>query len=123
MSEDILDSREIEEKIEELREQVEQADLDEIDSSEDTEELEMLLAFKADAVSEIGEDEWEWGITFISDNYFVDYTEELAKDLGYINGETEGWPFRHIDWDEAADDLKNDYSELKLGSEIYWGRE
>ncbi len=123
MSEDILDSREIEEKIEELREQIEQADLDEIDSSEDTEELEMLLAFKADAVSEIGEDEWEWGICFISDNYFVEYTEDYAKDLGLINGETEGWPFRHINWDEAADELKNDYSEVKMGSEIYWGRE
>jgi len=57
----------------------------------------------------------------IADSYFVTYAEQLADDLGLINGDA-GWPMSHIDWDAAADDLKTDYTEVEYGGTTYFIR-
>lgn len=109
---DYFDSRDIMDRIEFL---ADDADLDEWD----TEELEILRAFQAEASR--GVEDWQYGATFISDDHFEDYAEELAYDIGAIDRNA-SWPLNRIDWEAAADDLKIDYSSFTLKGVIYWSR-
>jgi antirestriction protein len=61
------------------------------------------------------------GEYLISDHYFVHHAVELAEDLGRVdrNGL---WPHNHIDWEAAAEDLKQDYTRISIGSEDYYVR-
>lgn len=90
------------------------ADWDEETASEWIE----LRAFADDAESVA---DWWHGEAFIRDDYFVEYAEELANDLGLTMKSNE-WPYCHIDWEEAAEALKQDYSLFTLGSYEYWAR-
>lgn len=33
-----------------------------------------------------------------------------------------GWPLSHIDWESAADELKSDYSSIEYDGDTYWYR-
>jgi hypothetical protein len=90
--------------------------LDNLD--DEREELAALLALQDDC---IGVSDWIYGATLIRDGYFEEYAEDLARDLGYLDKATD-WPFRHIDWKAAADELKNDYTYVNFGNETYWVR-
>lgn len=59
--------------------------------------------------------------SLIRDSYFTEYAEQLAVDIGAVNTEA-GWPVSCIDWDEAADQLKQDYSTVEFGGVTYWYR-
>jgi len=100
--------------------------IDNLEGSEDLtfeehEELENLKQFKSEAIDCIGEDEWGYGLNFVRDDYFIEHARELAEDIGVtIPNE---WPYRHIDWEVAANELKFDYQLMSplLGVE-YWVR-
>lgn len=47
----------------------------------------------------------------IAEFYFPDYIEELAGDLGY---DLDAWPYRHIDWQAAADEALLDYADVHI---------
>ena len=70
---------------------------------------------------EISSPEWEHGITLIKDDYFVEYAEQLAEDIGVIDRNA-SWPLNHINWEFAAEELKYDYSSVEFDGEIYWYR-
>jgi hypothetical protein len=108
----IIDSREVIARIEELEASGVEQGTDEGD------EYEALKDF-----AEEGESlsDWEYGEALIHEDYFEEYAEELAEDLGLIDREA-GWPVTYIDWERAADALKQDYTELNFDGEIYWGR-
>lgn len=113
-----LDSREVEERIEELTLLAQ----DDAITCDEEEELEQLCSVR-DEVRDYGyEGVWEDGVLLVHDNAFEEYAEDSARDLGLINSETEGWPFRHIDWTEAAEELKQDFTQLNIGDNIYYGR-
>lgn len=57
----------------------------------------------------------------IHDDYFTEYAEQLADDIGAIDG-NQGWPCNHIDWEAAADELKIDYSEYDINGDTYFSR-
>lgn len=59
--------------------------------------------------------------TMIHEDYFRTYAEELANDLGLIDGDAD-WPLTYLDWDAAADALKVDYTEVTLEGETYYRR-
>ena len=86
---------------------------------EDREELRILREF-ADEASGYASD-WRYGEAFIAESYFEEYAEQLADDIGAINGK-EGWPLMHIDWKAAADDLKQDYTSVELQGQEFWTR-
>ena len=111
-----LDSRDVIERIAELRAEIGDAAPD--DYVSEREDLAILEEF-AKAASEVAD--WEHGETFISDAYFEQYAEELARDIGAIS-DTDQWPVYFIDWEKAADALKNDYSEYTLNGFTYWAR-
>lgn len=89
-------------------------DMDEDDAAE-------LIALKALADEAEGSPDWRHGETLIRDEYFTEYAQQLAEDLGYTKPHT-GWPYDHIDWEAAADALKMDYFSVTLDGEEYWIR-
>ena len=55
-------------------------------------------------------EDWEYdGGDIIHNDHFNDYIRELAKDCYVIPKE---WPFRCIDWEQAAQEAREDYTEL-----------
>jgi hypothetical protein len=130
-TEDIVDSRNIENRIDELEEletavteartALEQASAD-IDD-EDREELESALEsaesdFDDDSRDElkilrdlrddVSSSEWRHGVTLIRRSYWVEYCEDFCKDIGDIPEEIPS--YIEIDWDKTADNLEADYS-------------
>ena len=88
--------------------------------NEDTaEELAILQAF-ADEGESLSD--WHHGVTLIHDDYFEEYAEEFANDIGAIDRK-ENWPCNHIDWEAAADELKQDYTAIEFDGETFWGRD
>lgn len=115
-NEDVLDSRDIIERIAYL--EIDQEELDEDEQNE----LDYLKAL-ADEGQRYADD-WAYGVALIADDYFEDYAKELATDLhGSAVEESAGWPFNHIDWEAAAESLKDDYTELnEVNGATFWVR-
>lgn len=90
-----------------------QKDLDEWDEHEELAALNNLR-------DEFDHRSWRDGITLIPESKFRDYAMDLAED---IYGSMRGWPFDCIDWEQAADSLRMDYSSVEYNSEIYLYRE
>jgi hypothetical protein len=134
-SDDIIDSREVIERIETLaseaedlfRESVEDDDAETPPGFDPTHWLESWDAeeYRAlVALAEAGEGtaDWTHGATLIRESYFEDYAREFAQDV-YGYSEDSSWPLRHIDWEAAADELKIDYSEIDFDGVAYFVRD
>ena len=144
---EILDTREIDEKIDELAaleadyleckqayeevmadpfdfeaEEVEMAQrhyFDHTFDEVDAEELKQLRDFK-DALE--GYCEWQHGEALIHEDHREDYARELASDIGAITGD-ENWPLNFIDWKAATEELfRYDYTSAELDGETYYVR-
>jgi hypothetical protein len=89
------------------------------DSFNGNEELHDLEQFAAELEDYC--DDWRHGVTIIRESYFADYAEELAKDIGAISSDDQ-WPLNHIDWDAAAEALKQDYTSGEFDGVTYWAR-
>lgn len=135
-SADILDSRDIIARIEELESELEaleeeaeadhgntqensaaQGELTEWNNSEGR-ELKALREFASEGESCA---DWPHGETLIRDSYFQEYAQELADDLGAIPKDA-AWPLTCIDWNQAARELKQDYTSLEFDGVTYWAR-
>lgn len=58
------------------------------------------------------------GVSGFAEHYAVEYAEEYAYDTGAV--ERDSWIESFIDWEKAADSLKEDYMEVEiLGSTFY----
>lgn len=118
---DILDTRDLAERLDELEdtERAYQASaglpMPEAPLSE--EEYNELSALRKLA-DEIG-DEWQYGVTLVPDADFADYAREYAEDCGLVTG-TEIWPLTCIDWECAARELQADYSLITFEGIDYW---
>ena len=115
-SEDIVDTRDVYERIEDCELELEDEDLSDLLREDYEDELCTLREVAAQLPSNA-----IYGEPLIRDSYFVEYAEQLAEDLGYVDG-SEGWPFNHIDWDAAADDLKIDYWSVDWDGVEFWVR-
>jgi len=118
-----LDSRDLNERLEELNELTLNEDGERDDtlyndlSNEEREELEMLEKLK-DETEWAG---WEYGINFIKEYNFKDYAEELFDDCFLYNAPEN---VRHyIDYDKFANDLEMDYTEVEIDGTSYLFRE
>lgn len=113
----ITDIEELRARIEELTEDKPVSEYDQVELSQAYIDLQSLeaLAGQASRYSEDGED----AVVLIRDDYFTEYAREFADDIGDAS-ETTRWPFRHIDWKAAADDLKQDYTAVDFDGVTYW---
>jgi hypothetical protein len=68
-----------------------------------------------------GYGDFKHGEALIRDDYFTEYAEQLADDLGAIDRNA-SWPISCIDWEKAADELKADYSSFEFDGVTYWMR-
>ena len=105
-SNDIMDSRNMEERI---KEQEAEKERDE----EDQDELDDLVELRSSQTTTA----WRDGIAFIHENYFTEYAKDTAKSIYDIQ---DCWPFNLIDWEHAAEELKADYMEIEIQGEKYW---
>lgn len=121
-SDDIIDSRDICERILELEEVVSEGIGDDKgnDVRESANELKMLQDI-VDEIDNYGGDKAEDGVALIRDSYFRDYAEELADDIGAIDRNAK-WPVNCIDWEQAARELQMDYTSLEFDGVTYWYR-
>ena len=102
---DIIDSRDL---LDELK------TLDKIDDLDRIAEIEELI-------EEVGRDNFEMGVTFIRENYWVEYCEELAYDCGYLHKNDDNPIHYHIDWQGWADAVAMDYSQTEFdGDDYHW---
>jgi hypothetical protein len=122
---DILDVRDIIERFEWLA-GPEAKDRDEWQAKEIEEfeeELTILTELLADLKGNGGDEEWKgdwYPITLIHRDYFEDYAQELASDVveGF-DSRSVVWPFTCIDWEAAANELEQDYSNVYFDGEEY----
>ena len=111
-AEDIIDSRDVIERINYL--EIDEGSLDELEK----EELANLRSLAEEAESS---PDWKYGEALIRDSYFQEYAEQLAEDIGAIQkGAT--WPNNCIDWEEAAEQLQQDYMCVDFDGVKYWIR-
>lgn len=143
-TDDVIDSRNIIERIEELQsdrlaleealEEAEsalleddteenrlivdeaRADLTAWDNSDDAEELKILEKLAEDAHGY--NLDWEHGIVLIHESHFVEYTKATIIECGYISRDTPDWIV--IDWEETAENVKVDYTEVDFDGETYF---
>lgn len=60
-------------------------------------------------------------VTYIHECHFVQHAQEVACDL--VGRDTiNSWPCDCIDWEQAVDALKMDYSTIELAGETYYYR-
>lgn len=111
---DVIDSRDVIERIDELGAAYEEEGL----TADEWDEYRALVA-----LAEEGESlaDWQHGETLIRDSYFVEYAQELAEDIGAIPREA-SWPAYCIDWERAARELRMDYTPVEFDGVTYWGR-
>ncbi len=121
--EEIIDSRDVIARIDEL--EVELSDWREEREEEggdyhedDFDSIDELLSLRALAEDASGSSDWPHGEVLIRDSYFMVYAEDLARDIGAISDDAQ-WPLTYIDWDAAADALRQDYIEVSFDGVAY----
>lgn len=111
------------EQAEKLNEELEEAKIALLAFDEgDTDEGEEYRALKSLVDQCEGYGDWQHGETLIRDDYFTEYAEVLASDIGDYNPRNVRWPYTCIDWEKAADELKQDYSQVDFDGTTYWMR-
>lgn len=74
-----------------------------------------------EAFEDAGVADWNYGETFIREDYFETYARELAEDIGSVSRDMP-WPLTHIDWKAAADDLLQDYTSVEVNGWTFYAR-
>lgn len=121
---DVIDSRDLIERLNEL-----EALEDSLDPTKDPEasgggsldENEREELDELRALADAGIEDWECGVTLIRENYFEEYAQELAEDVGAIDPNA-SWPLTYIDWEAAANALKQDYIDVQYDGSTYFVR-
>ena len=63
--------------------------------------------------------EFSFGETLINEDDFEEYCEDFVKDCGYVHQDMPSIIYNNIDWSGIADDMKQDYSEIKYQGNTY----
>lgn len=123
---DIIDVRDIIARVEELENEM-QGEIPDGTTWVDTEqaeELSTLATIMEDLKDNGGDEHWrgDWyPITLIADDHFTQYAQDLAYEIGAIPANTT-WPNNCIDWEQAARELRHDYTSVEIGKFTYWYR-
>lgn len=128
-TDDIMDTRDITVRIQELKDEwseVTENDFEDYNlsyddlkvglSEEDAEELLALMELQEEAGSSYFDNEE----SFISDEYFTEYAQDMIKDVGYISAEVPSWI--EIDWERTAQNVRMDYTSFEFRGTTYWIR-
>lgn len=124
MTQDLFDSRDLIERLEELealKDSVSEGEAspEEIEEWAESEDEYNTLRNFADE-GEVNCEDWVHGETFIHEDYFTEYAKEYLVDCGYIPADLPDWFV--IDWEETASNVMGDYSEYTLDGNTYYAR-
>lgn len=114
---DVIDSRDVLERITEIAEYDPETPEESHELHAEYEELLRLV----EQLRNVGEDSPEDGQTLVRDSYFMNYAQELADELGALPAEYV-WPISCIDWEQAARELRMDYTPVEFYGVTYWVR-
>lgn len=128
-SDDVIDSRDVIARIEELETDIAVCEEAAAESGDDPsaheadypEWREELAALKS--LAEEGSNcsvDWVHGETLIRESYWVDYCEELCKDIGDMPRDIPH--YIEIDWEKTADNIAADYSTVDFDGVTYYIR-
>ena len=133
-SDDLIDSRDATVRIDELEDE-RQGLVDAIDEAETKDEKKSAkeevkdfdescegeeLVFLKELKEETENYGWEYGITFINEDYFEDYARQTAEDC--CEGNFDSWPNTCIDWEQAGEELKQDYTTVDIQGQTFYYR-
>ncbi len=114
--EDIIDVRDLIERVEVLDPEYSDIKLDEAEAQE----LQTLTAILEDLKGYGGDEQWrgDWyPVTLIRESHFVDYVQEMLEDCGEIPANLPH--YIHIDWEATARDVMVDYSTVTIDGVDY----
>ena len=109
-SEDVIDSRDIIDRLRHL-----DPESEDIDEREEYAALAKLSKECEDYV-----DDWKHGETLIRESYWEDYVRELLDDCGYLPKSLPSWI--EIDWEATASNVAADYMTVDFGGVTYYVR-
>ena len=117
-TDNVIDSRDVIERIEELEAELEEAEEDnEFAKYENADELATL---KELADGDAGTSPcWSHGEILIRDSYFEEYAQELAADCCEMPTH---WPLSCIDWEQTVTELQYAYMSVEFDGIDYWIR-
>lgn len=116
-AEEVLDEAD-EDDCDDAEAELEQARRD-LDEWDDQDELDALNNLR----DEFDRRSWRDGITLIPEDDFEDYARDFAEDIHGDAIRDARWPFSCIDWGDAADSLRMDYSSVDYEGVTYLYRE
>ena len=95
--------------------------LDELKTLDKIDDLDRIAEIE-ELIEEVGRDNFEMGVAFIRENYWVQYCEDTAYDFGYLDRQDDSNPLHyHIDWQGWADAVAMDYNQTEFdGDSYYW---
>lgn len=112
---DVIDSRDIIERIEELEALISNNE----DDQNDVEEFESLTKLQVEG--ELYSEDWQYGSTLIHEDYFEQYMDEMVDDCYSDVLDTANLPFwMNVTYDYDA--LKMDYTAIDFNGETYYIR-
>ena len=117
-SADQIDSRDVIERMDYLRDEAEECMACRANDCANDDHLEFQALHQLAEEAEGYASDWTYGAALIRESYVVEYAQELAEDIGAVKSDAE-WPARHIDWDAAAEELKQDYTEVDFDGVTY----
>lgn len=125
---DVVDSRDIVARVAELVEERDAYTEDQPNGwwpgvyPEEFRELQQLTELLGE-LRDVGGDSPEDGMTLVRESHWVNYAQELAEDVCEIDFSQLTWPLTCIDWEQAADELRMDYTTVTWdGVDFYVGR-
>jgi hypothetical protein len=124
-SQDVMDSRDVIEALEEMESDFEdwKADFDEDPpGDEEYPDWEELVALRNFVEQASCVDDWEYGVSIIHEDYFTEYCKEMLADIGEIPKDLPWYIESNLNWDGVADDLKADYIEVDFNGVTYYIR-
>lgn len=125
-TDDVIDSRDVIERIEELQGERDSFELDGEENPEawaeqnpdDAEELRELEALAEECEGYASD--WRHGEALIRESYWEDYVQELLEDCGDIPRNLPHYLV--IDWEATARNIAVDYTEVDFGGVTYYIR-
>ena len=108
---DMIDSRDIIERVAEIDDAVSE------DDYSDTDELEALSSI-IDQISDYGI--FKYGEILIREDYFTEYCQELCEDTGDIPHNLPWYIEEHLDWEGVAKELQQNYMEVDFDGVSYF---
>lgn len=88
-----------------------------------TEDSQDRLDALVELENEIGEhDDWKDGVNAIPASGMAEYAQEFAHDTGAMDTSDATWPFNHLDWDAAGEELAEGMTMFSFEDDDYYIR-